>query len=217
MTFADTISKDRGQPSTVRIGTVTSLNPLIVSVQGTPFTDVGAIGQLAVGDVVALLGQSAVSADGSSWLALGNITPSVFVGAPVDAGVQTMATVQSNATAAFNSITGVSFQFRKLRHNTRILARMAGSSFSSNIGNAAEFGAQIVDNAGVEPSTDNVLASFFYNLATTHLSWSGFRYLTGVRAGSYTILGRFRLYVIAAGTTNFDTNDRISLAFTEVP
>ena len=217
MSFADQISKDRGQPATVRVGTVVSTQPLVVSVQGALFTDVGSVGQVAVGDVVALLGQSAVSADGSSWLALGNITPATYIGAPVDAGVQTMATVQSNGTAVFANITGVSFQFRKVRTNTRILARMAGSSFSSNIGNAAEFAAQIIDNNTVLASTDNVLASFFYNLATTHLSWSGFRYLTGVPAGSYTIQGRFRLYIIAAGTTNFDANDRISMAFTEVP
>lgn len=217
MSFADQISKDRGQPATVRIGTVVSLLPLVVSVQGTLFTDVGSVGQLAVGDVVALLGQSAVSADGSSWMALGQITPAALNGAPVAAGVQTMASVQNNGTGVFASITGVTFQFRKQRSNTRILAMMAGSSFSSNVGNAAEFAAQIVDNAAVLASTDNVLASFFYNLATTHLSWSGHRYLSGVPAGSYTVNGRFRLYVIAAGTTNFDTNDRISLSFTEVP
>lgn len=217
MSFADQISKDRGQPATVRIGTVVSVNPLIVSVQGSLFTDVGSIGQVAVGDVVALLGQSAVSADGSSWLALGQITPASLVGAPVDAGVQVMASVQSNGGTAFATITGATFQFRKQRTNTRIFAQIAGSSFSSNIGNAAEFGAQIVDNAAVLASTDNALASFFYNTASEHHSWAGFRYLSGVPAGSYTINGRFRLYIVAAGTTQFDTNDRISLAFTEVP
>lgn len=217
MSLADQISKDRGQPSTVRIGTVTSVNPLIVSVQGALFTDVGSIGQVAIGDVVALLGQSAVSADGSSWLVLGQVTPAALVGAPVDAGVQTMATVQSNGGTTFLSITNVSFQFRKVRNNTRIFAQMAGSSFTSTVGNAAEFGAQIVDNATVLASTDNALASFFYNTINEHHSWAGFRYLTGVPAGSYTINGRFRLYILVAGTTNFDTNDRISLSFTEVP
>lgn len=217
MSFADQISKNRGQPATVRIGTVVSVLPLVVSVQGTLFTDVGSIGQLAVGDVVALLGQSAVSADGSSWLAMGQITPAAVVGEPVAAGVQAMAAVQSNGTTTFATITGITFQFRKQRANTRIFAQMAGSSFSSNVGNAAEFGAQIVDNAGFLASTDNALASFFYNIATTHFSWSGFRYLTGIPAGNYTINGRFRLYILAVGQTQFDTNDRISLAFTEVP
>jgi hypothetical protein len=127
-----------------------------------------------------------------------------------------MAAVQNNATGAYADITGATFQFRKQRANTRIFAQIAGSSFSTSAGNAAEFGALITDNASVIAATDNTLASFFYNTINVHLSWSGFRYLTGVPAGSYTIQGRFRLSIVA-GTVNFDANDRISLAFTEVP
>jgi len=216
MSLPNEIIKDRGQPATVRVGTVASVSPLVVSVQGTLFTDVGSTEELVVGDVVALLGQSAVSADGSSWLALGNIVNSTLVGAPVAAGVQVMATPQTNGTLVYANITGASFQFRKRRNNTRIFMQMAGSSFSSNVGNAAEFGAQIIDNDAVLPTTDNQIASFFYNVAVTHMSWSGFKYLTGIPAGSYTIQGRFRLYILAAGNTAFDANDRISMAFTEV-
>ena len=73
MSFADRISKDRGQPATVRIGIVTQILPLLVDVQGTTMIGVGKLDtyQPMLGDYVALLGQSAVSADGSSWLALG--------------------------------------------------------------------------------------------------------------------------------------------------
>lgn len=76
MSFADVIAKDRGQPSTVRIGIVISVSPLTVQVQNTVLTNVGALNgaALAVGSTVALLGQSAVSADGSSWLALGSVS-----------------------------------------------------------------------------------------------------------------------------------------------
>lgn len=78
MSFADQISKDRGQPSTVRIGIVTQVFPLLVNLQGTLLREVGILGSYTpmLGDYVALLGQSAVSADGSSWLALGRATPS---------------------------------------------------------------------------------------------------------------------------------------------
>lgn len=215
MSVADQISKNRGQPATVRIGTVTSVLPLIVSVQGSEFTDVGSTGPLVVGDVVALLGQSAVSADGSSWLALGNVIPAASVGVNA-VGLQTMASAQSNATAVFANITGVGFTFVKLRDNTRIFAQMAGSSFSTGLGNAAEFGTQVTHSSGFPAPTDEVLASFFYNATLTHMSWSGFRYLSGYPAGTYTITGRFRLYIVAAGNTSFDANDRISLSFTEV-
>jgi len=75
MGFLDAIQKDRGQPASVRVGIVTSVNPLVVSVQGTEFTDVGALNGVTPtpGATVALLGQSSVSADGSSWLLLGEI------------------------------------------------------------------------------------------------------------------------------------------------
>lgn len=75
MSLANQIIKDRGQPSTVRIGTVTQVSPLEVTVQATPYRNVGILGDYSpfLGDIVALLGQSAVSADGSSWLTLGKV------------------------------------------------------------------------------------------------------------------------------------------------
>lgn len=98
MSFADQISKDRGQPSTVRIGVVASLAPLVVLVQGALFREVGVLSGYvpAVGHTVALLGQSSVSADGSSWLVLGNI-----VG--FDSG-----TLAATAAASGTDSTGVS-------------------------------------------------------------------------------------------------------------
>lgn len=218
MTLAEQISKDRGQPATVRVGTVGHVEPLVVHVQGTDFVNVGVLANYVpvVGQSVVLLGQSAVSADGSSWLALGSPTSSITAGAPSTDGIQVMAAAQINTTAVYANMTGVTFQFTKRRNESRILAHMAGSAFSSNVGNAAEFGAQIIDNTGVLVATDNTLASFFFNTAATHHSWSGFRYLTGVPAGDYTIQGRFRLYIIVAGSVQLDGNDRISLGFTEV-
>lgn len=64
------------QPSTVRIGTVTSVSPLTVSVQGAVFAGVGKLTSYfspAVGDVVALVGQSALTSDAASWLVLGKV------------------------------------------------------------------------------------------------------------------------------------------------
>lgn len=108
MTLADQISKDRGQPATVRIGIVASVSPLVVSVQGTDFQDVGILGWYApaVGDVVALLGQSAVSADGSSWLVLGEVAPgaSGALSATVASGVDT--TGVTTASAVYVPLTG---------------------------------------------------------------------------------------------------------------
>jgi hypothetical protein len=78
MSFADQISKNRGQPATVRIGVVTSISPLEVTVQATVYRNVGVLNSYLpqLYDVVALIGQSAVSADGSSWLVLGRASVS---------------------------------------------------------------------------------------------------------------------------------------------
>lgn len=78
MGLLDEIQKDRGQPAIVRIGTVVGTAPLRVSVQGTVFSHVGILNGVSpsLGAVVALLGQSSVSADGSSWLLLGTVTAS---------------------------------------------------------------------------------------------------------------------------------------------
>lgn len=218
VSLPEQISKDRGQPATVRVGTVGHVEPLVVHVQGTDFVDVGVLANFVpvIGQSVVLLGQSAVSADGSSWLALGAATSAATAGAPASDGIQTMAAVGSNATGVYANMVGVTFQFTKRRGESRILASMAGSAFSSTVGNAAEFGALITDNAGVLAATDNTLASFFFNTALVHHSWSGFRYLTGIPAGDYTIQARFRLYIIVGGTVQTDANDRISLGFTEV-
>ena len=75
------IAQAAGLPASVRIGTVVQADPLIVSVQGVLFSQ-DAVGGLetgipAVGDAVALLGQSAlVGGDPASWIVLGRIRPS---------------------------------------------------------------------------------------------------------------------------------------------
>lgn len=78
MSLAGEVSRDRGQPSTVRIGIVAAVAPLQVTLQETVLTNVGVLDGYVpvVGETVALLGQSAISADGSSWLALGKLTSS---------------------------------------------------------------------------------------------------------------------------------------------
>lgn len=70
MTLPNSIQKDRGEPSKVRIGTVSGGQILL---QETVLTDVGVLGSYVPqdGDTVALLGQSSVGTSGTSWLALG--------------------------------------------------------------------------------------------------------------------------------------------------
>jgi hypothetical protein len=67
-----------GQPSSVRIGVITSTAPVTVNVQGALFVGVGVLSSYTpvVNHVVALLGQSTSSGtDPTSWLVLGQIIP----------------------------------------------------------------------------------------------------------------------------------------------
>lgn len=71
------LSQIPGQPSSVRIGLITSVNPTVVTVQGATFTDVGFLGSYTpiAGDTVALLGQCPASgSDPTSWLVLGSVS-----------------------------------------------------------------------------------------------------------------------------------------------
>jgi hypothetical protein len=65
-----------GQPASVRIGTVDSTSPLVVSAQGVVFDGVGVLGGYVpvAGDAVLLLGQSSgVGSDPASWVVLGAV------------------------------------------------------------------------------------------------------------------------------------------------
>lgn len=93
-----------GQPSSVRIGTVASTSPVTVTVQGVTFTNIGFLRNyaLAVGDTVALLGQSSqAGSDPTSWLCLG-----VVDAAP--RGIRAREVAISFASATSN-VTNVSF------------------------------------------------------------------------------------------------------------
>lgn len=76
MTLPDSIQKDRGQPSKVRIGTFTDGQFVLQDTILDP-ASVGVLGSYSPvpGDSVALLGQSAVGTSGTSWLALGRVLP----------------------------------------------------------------------------------------------------------------------------------------------
>lgn len=77
MSLSGQIFNSSGRPAVVRVGIVTSTSPFEVTVQGTPFTELGLIGSApGLGAVVLLLGQSVKGAksSGSSWVVLGEIT-----------------------------------------------------------------------------------------------------------------------------------------------
>lgn len=71
------IAAAAGQPSSVRIGQISSTTPLVLTIQGASFSgeSVGILGSYvpALGETVAVLGQSKTQgSDPSSWLILGS-------------------------------------------------------------------------------------------------------------------------------------------------
>lgn len=90
MSIPAAVDERVGQPATVRVGTVVSVDPLQVSVQGSVFDDLGLIGEPpAVGATVVLLGQSVLGAasSGSSWLVLGGPMPAEAAATTVSSGI----------------------------------------------------------------------------------------------------------------------------------
>lgn len=93
--LAEAVRAAVGQPASVRVGTVDSLDPVVVTAQGVPFDDVGFISSYVpvVGDTVALLGQcSETGSDPASWLALGAINQQGSAPAPLQQAGQVFVT-----------------------------------------------------------------------------------------------------------------------------
>lgn len=91
-----------GQPSSVRMGTIVSTSPFVLSVQGATYNSdaVGVLGWYVpvAGDVVAVLGQSvATGSDPQSWLILGEVRR-----VDADAGLSVSAVQMATATAVLN-------------------------------------------------------------------------------------------------------------------
>lgn len=222
--IAQAVQDSGGQPSTVRIGTVVSTNPVQINLGGT-ILGLEALGFLtpytpSVGDVVALLGQSVEGsqATGSSWLALGAIVSSAS-GLLGENGTNPTGPIGGIGTVSatfVNMNPEVTFQFTKRLTGTRIAATMLGSSFSTAVNTNSQYAARVVDNATGVDYGDFTQAQFAFNDANKHLSWGNLRYMAAgaLPAGSYTVTGRFRR-ISGAGTVTINEDDRISLAFRE--
>lgn len=205
--LASRTSEAIGRSPDRRTGVVASFDGgiLTVTVSGGATERVGYLADYrpVVGDVVALIQQR------STWLCLGAMgnpdepLPPSSNGIAVDGPPAGL-----NASGAWITITGSSFTFVKRRDSSRVFAQILGSSYTNNVFCIGEYGLQI-------NGVDRLLARFFFNVASTHLSFCGSNFLTGIPAGTYTVLGRVQR-VGAAGNISIDVNDRISTMCTEV-
>lgn len=222
MTFAESITRDRGQPATVRIGVVSQTNPLRVLLQATEMRDVGLLSgyRPQVGDTVALLGQSAVSADGSSWLALGSPggpfvgrmarrirTVSVASAGP-ETGVIRFDNLPVVAGRAYHIYTTtLNLQVSAVGLTAEAKVRVAtGGTVATNA--STQIGAARIEGVAVSvPGDSSTLVTEYYPAADTLLSVLLTWQLIG-GAGTVTLIGAttspIGLFVDDMGTDNGD-------------
>ena len=143
--LAEAVQGAVGQPASVSVGTVDSIDPSVISAQGVPFEDVGLLSDYApqVGDSVVLLGQSsAAGSDPASWLALGSLRPSTAP-SPIAkrAFVATQEATTSVAYVNLATVCGTSFvapaSGRVMLHYRSFLT-CAGGSFAYSAPQVAE-------------------------------------------------------------------------------
>lgn len=126
--LAEAVQNAVGQPASVRMGVVESLDPVVITVQGTTFDDLGFLdGYTPVeGDTVALLGQSSeAGSDPASWLVLGKVQNGVAE--PMQAGV-----VLFSFTAVTNSFQDVDFE-QPYSEPPSVVATIASLSGTANL------------------------------------------------------------------------------------
>jgi hypothetical protein len=122
------IQANPGQPASVRVGRITSVNPFVLTVQGAEFNSdaVGVLGSYipVLDDVVSVLGQSSASgSDPSSWLILGE-AKAIGAAAGLTLSLVRMSTSTAvlNLVAAQTTITGTSISFDTSRDSATLVA-----------------------------------------------------------------------------------------------
>lgn len=181
-----------------RVGTVLSVNPLVVSVQGAEIPLAGQLpGSLAVGDPVALLRQD------QSWLAMGAVQPP---GAPADRNISTdtvlLAGSDSTTSATFVPVAGTTTSFTRYRQGSRLevdfkisLRQTGGAAV------VAAFGLQITNPTG-ETFAPTLMPSAPLSVASNHTQFGARNVFTapeGLGTGIMSVVLLWRR-VSGAGT-----------------
>lgn len=214
MGLAEAVQGAMGQPSSIRIGTVTSVSPVQISAQGVPFEDVGVLFPFVprVDMTVVLIGQSSqAGTDPASWLCLG---PVVGLGAlPIPKTLTEGTDINLGATVyvAATPICGVDFiappsgivrvdwaaRFDTATINNRVLVSMALAEGATLDAGTVISGA--TDASALENHQEPAAAG-----AATRMEAGIWRYVDGLTPGAtYNAVVKMR-NTVAATSTVFD-------------
>lgn len=213
--LAAQISQVNGLPSSVRIGVIASLDPLVVSVQGALFSSasVGVVqpGIPAVGSPAVLLGQAGLSGgDPTSWLLLGSVgqatAPSAVVSFSAVSGVSTTSTT----FVSTSTIVEVSFV---APGSGAVIVMWRGYVFASGgspavLAPETRLGEDFVTGIVFEAATDGVSISASSGIADRRGSS---HHVTGLTAGLTYTVRLMQRSASGASTANFGDREIIVL------
>jgi hypothetical protein len=117
-----------GQPASVRVGRIISVNPFVLSVQGASFNSdaVGVLGSYipVLDDFVSVLGQSSASgSDPSSWLILGSPrSVTADAGLTLSSAQKVGASALLNLTSVQTDVTGTTINVTTSRDGATLVA-----------------------------------------------------------------------------------------------
>lgn len=196
MSLAEQIQGITGVPASVRVGTVTSASPVSVQVQSTTLNaaTLGVLGSYdpAVGDVVALLGQSTqAGTDPATWLVLGEMVASGGLGRSVGAIAFVASNGNLDLTAVATLVPGTATTITSNRAGATLISIWSADMASLGAVNTTGIVEHLIDGAAAAASANfangavpNVRATNIQINVTT-LATAGVHTLSlrGVRSG----------------------------------
>lgn len=122
------------------------------------------------------------------------------------------ATLTTSASTTYVDVTNTSISWTKLGDSSGsdVFVAMALSCYVSVASVQPQFGIKL-------GATDYDVTMMTINPTGTHTGISGFRVISGVAAGPYAPLVRFRRGAATAGNTSIDTGDTVSFLIGEIP
>lgn len=208
--FTQRISDAMPSDNELVLGTVTSVNPLVVNARGGPVNSPGTLGSYipGLGDPVQMI------REGATWLILG---PSASGADATNA----IAAYSNNTAAAtttgpgYSNVTGANLMFVKRFTSTRVRVDAAvGSFITVNPATKPRFGLDFTNQSGGTSVRVDLMEQVI-NPVSTHTTIAAHQLYGNIGAGTYSVQLLW-LRVSGTGTLNINSDDWVSFIVAEV-